>query len=265
MLGHLRRLVLFLATVVCVLLPAFDARAEDRGKKTCAADLASCPITGCATEGTEDGLVNKIKRTIPPAGTPIRLTFEDFFHLQDQATDLVGQKEDLNEATRAKLRELTLKSSTRRVSEGNLVELIGFVVGLPTRPKASGAEGVNCRLSGVANNDFHIPMALNSDDTEFEGIVVEMIPQNRNEGWTVKKLKRIARETRPVAVRGQLFYDNNHVVNDDPDDVIGGQPKRHSLWEIHPVTGFLVCMKANKKCGQNLNSPQWRKLEDLPN
>ena len=87
-----------------------------------------------------------------------------------------------------------LKSSTRTVSEGNLVELTGFLIGLPNRPGASGAESVNCRLSGMSNSDFHIPMGLNADDSEFEGIVVEMIPQDRNAGWTTKKLKRAARE-----------------------------------------------------------------------
>jgi hypothetical protein len=115
----------------------------------------------------------------------------------------------------------------------------------------------------VGNVDFHIPMVADDDDTEFEGIVVEMIPQDRNEGWTSKKLKRTARERRPVTVRGQLFYDNKHLVNDDPDDVVPRQPKRHSLWEIHPVTAFLVCMARNKKCGPN--SQQWRKLEQIFN
>jgi hypothetical protein len=106
-------------------------------------------------------------------------------------------------------------------------------------------------------------MVADPEDTEFEGIVVEMIPQDRNEGWTSKKLKRTARQSRRVIVRGQLFYDNKHLVNDDPDDVVPRQPKLHSLWEIHPVTEFLVCMAANKKCGPK--SQQWRKLEQVWN
>jgi len=180
---------------------------------------------------------------------------------QDQATRLVGQNQDLSQAQRNQLRGLSLKSATRTVSEGDLVEFRGFLIGLPTRPGASGAESVNCRLSGASNSDFHIPMSLNADDSEFEGIVVEMIPQDRNPGWTTKKLKRAAREGRPVIVRGQLFYDNKHLVNDDPDEPLHGQPKRHSLWEIHPVTALLVCMTANKKCTQ---LSQFRKLEQIP-
>jgi hypothetical protein len=219
-------------------------------------------MSGCEEEGSAHALGNTLKRTIPPAGTPIKLSFDDFGHLQDQATELVGQNKDLTREDRNKLRELSLKSSNRKVSEGNLVELTGFLIGLPTRPGASGAESVNCRLSGVSNSDFHIPMGRNADDSEFEGIVVEMIPQDRNEGWTTKKLKRVAREARPVIVRGQLFYDNKHFVNDDPDEPRQGQPKRHSLWEIHPVTALLVCMTPNKKCTQ---SNQWKMLEDVFN
>jgi hypothetical protein len=48
----------------------------------------------------------------------------------------------------------------------------------------------------------------------------------------------------PVLVVGGLLYDNEHLVNDDPSQPKGGQPKRFSLWEIHPITEFLVCEQA---------------------
>jgi hypothetical protein len=263
------RLPVFLLSCVAIIfasaLTFSDARGQAHSKKPCADNLASCPITGCEEEGSEHALTNQLKRTVPAAGTPIKLTFEDFSFLQDQATTLVGQNQDLSQEDRNQLRGLRLESSNQTVSEGDLVELTAFLAatGLPNRPGPSGAESVNCRLSGVKNVDFHIPMVADPDDTEFEGIVVEMIPQDRNKKWTSKKLKRIAREHRQVTVRGQLFYDNKHLVNDDPDDVVPRQPKRHSLWEIHPVTEFLVCMSANKKCGPN--SQQRRKLEQVFN
>jgi hypothetical protein len=224
-------------------------------------DLASCPMSGCEPATSPHGIGNTAKRTIPPAGTPVKLTFDDFAALQDLADEVVDQNTDLTKAERGKLRELNLKSPNRTVSEGDLVELTGFLIGLPHRPGASGAESVNCRLTGVRNSDFHIPMARHASDSEFEGIVVEMIPQGRNEAWTTKKLKNIAAEKRPVMVRGQLFYDNKHLVNDDPDEPKDGQPKRFSLWEIHPVTEFLVCMTASKKCTKQ---SQFEALEDIP-
>lgn len=236
--------------------------AESKGKR-CAAELSACPSRGCAPAGSPEAALNELKRTVPNGGTAVRLTFDDFAELQDQATELVDQKKPIE--NRNVLRNLNLKSQNRKVAEGDFVEVIGYITGLPTRPKPSGPESVNCRISGAVNNDIHIPLAANAGETEFEGIVVEMIPQNRSEGWTPKKLKRIAKEERPVLVRGQLFYDNMHLVNDDPDDVAASEPKRFSLWELHPVTQFLVCITANKKCNrQNITSKQWKRLEQLP-
>jgi hypothetical protein len=86
----------------------------------------------------------------------------------------------------------------------------------------------------------------------------------RFEGWTPAKLKKIAKEERLVVVRGQLLNDSPHVVNDDPDEEKGGQPKRMSLWEIHPVTELFVCMTAKKKCNvKNVKTQQWIKLENV--
>lgn len=120
---------------------------------------------------------------------------------------------------------------------------------------------MNCRLTGMDNN-VHVPMARHPEDTEFEGIVVEMMPQGRSTGWTIRKLRRFTRKGRPVLVRGQLFYDNKHEVNGDPDDVKAGQPKRFSLWEVRPVTEFQVCMTASKKCDpKKVTQPQWKRLE----
>ena len=255
------RIILLSCLAVVFAAMVFDA-AFAAGKKSCEKNLASCPTSGCEEEGSPHALGNTLKRTIPPAGTPIKLNFDHFAELQDQANHLVGQDEDLNQEQRAKLRGLKLTSPDVTVSEGDLVELTAaFLIGLPNRPGASGAESVNCRLSGMKNSDFHIPVGRHASDSEFEGIVVEMIPQGRNEKWTTKKLKQIAEDKRPVIIRGQLFYDNKHLVNDDPDEAKPGQPKRHSLWEIHPVTALLVCMTANKKCTK---SNQFKKLEDLP-
>jgi len=233
-------------------------------KPPCAADLDACPDTGCAEPGSDEALVNQLKRSEPEEGLPVRLTLDDFERLQSQADELVGQNVSLNRAARHRLRDLPLKSSEQLVSEGDLVEVLGYLVGLPHRPKASGPESVNCRLSGGDNNDYHIPLARDPEDTEFEGIVVEMIPQDRPDGWTVGKLRRIARERRPVLVRGQLFYDNLHQVNDDPDNVRAGQPKRFALWEVHPVTEFHVCMTPNKKCDpKKVKEPRWKRLEKV--
>ena len=134
------------------------------------------------------------------------------------------------------------------MSEGDLVELRGFVIQDSPRPKPAEPESVNCRLTKAENNDIHIPIVEDNEDQEFAAIVVEVIPQGRPDGWKSKKLKRAARDDRPVIVRGRLFYDNKHLVNGDQDRD-NGEPKRFSLWEIHPVSAFYVCFRADRKCG----------------
>lgn len=47
--------------------------------------------TGCSSAGSEHGLVNQLKRTIPSEGAPTRLTFETFSQLQSEAVQLVDQ------------------------------------------------------------------------------------------------------------------------------------------------------------------------------
>ena len=147
--------------------------------------------------------------------------------------------------------------------EGDLVELRGFIVQDSPRPKPSGPESVNCRLTRAANNDIHIPIVEEAQDEEFAAIVVEMIPQARPGSWNPTKLKGAARGERPVIIRGRLFYDNKHEVNDDSEHD-NGQPKRFSLWEIHPISEFWVCIRADRKCGETLSKPKdWKKLADF--
>jgi len=147
------------------------------------------------------------------------------------------------------------------VGEGDLAEIIGFIAVSPanSRPHANASgESVNCRLPGSENNDFHISLTPRPNGSEFEGIVVEMVPQERHENWTAAQLRRVQQARRMVRVRGQLFFDNHHKVNSDPQNNITNQPKRISLWEIHPVTEFDVCTTAT--C--TADGAGWQALEE---
>ena len=117
-------LQVFVAAVVFVAtLPVYAAGRS----KACATDLASCPINGCATQGSPDALVNKIKRTVPKSGTPTRLTLDDFERLQEQADTAVGQHKSLTTQQRRRLRSLPVSSG--QVSEGDLVEVVTMLAG----------------------------------------------------------------------------------------------------------------------------------------
>src|SRR5438445_1526918 len=222
-----------LTTAVILLLCAAGetGAARRNAPPPCAADLKSCPEQGCADAGTSEGYVNQLKRTWPAARSPVILTLEDYQRLQEQADGLVGQGVPLGEKERRKLRGL--RSRTGRLGEGDLVQVRGYIVGQPAY--ARGAESVNCRLTGAANSDFRITLAAEPDATEFDGITVVMIPHWRPVRWTLAGLARLSQAGGPVMVLGQLFYDSEHKVNDDPDQEVQGQPKRGSRWEIHQV------------------------------
>jgi uncharacterized protein YgiM (DUF1202 family) len=209
----------------------------------CQTDLASCPATGCAALNSPQALINQLKRTVPVGTTAFLLSFDDFAHLQQQADSLVGEGKELAASGRAQLRGLAVTAG--QVSEADLVSLLGFLVGVP---HASSGESANCNLAGEANNDYHIPFSNDANNSDFQGIVLEMIPQNRPAVWNLGDLTQVENEHRLVMVTGGLLYDNLHRVNADPDHPQGGEPRRFSLWEIHPITQFMVCTKMDNSC-----------------
>jgi Bacterial SH3 domain len=221
----------------------------------CAGGLDACPTKGCAVSGSAKALANEAKRKVPPEGPPpTTLTLSDFAALQEQADGLVGEGSEIPD--RSLLRDLAVAEGT--VSEGSLVQLVGFIAeGL--EPHANTGESVNCRLRAKADNDFHINVAENTGEDEFSGVVVEMIPQDRSPSWTLAKLKTLQARKRMVKVVGGLFYDEAHIVNADPSHPVPGQPKRISLWEIHPIQKFLVCNKTTGSCDPTDDS-QWTPL-----
>ena len=225
----------------------------------CVADLAHCPLNGCAAANTKHAIFNQTKRRVPAASTTLtEIDFADLLTLQQKANQLVGQGSELSAADRAKLKNLAVKNGT--VREGSRARITGFIATGPLKPHANTGESVNCRLKNPPNNDFHISLVENNNGTEFQGIVIEMIPQNRSAGWTLAKLAKVQNERRRVLVTGALFYDNEHVTNDDPADDLNGQPRRFSLWELHPITSFLVCKDAGGNCDPG-KPTDWTKLE----
>lgn len=210
----------------------------------CANDLTSCPVTGCASppDGSH-GIMNQLKQTVPSSTSATMLTFDDFAGLQQQADNSVGEDKELTADDRAQLKGLTVSSG--QVSEGDLVSLLGYLVGTP---HPNTGESVNCNLKGEPNNDYHIPFSNDPNNTDFQGIVVEMIPQNRPAAWNLGNLTQVENNQQLVMVTGGLFYDNLHRVNGDPNNPQSGQPHRFSLWEIHPITQFMVCTKADNSC-----------------
>ena len=194
--------------------------------------------TGCSAAGSAHGLVNQSKRTVPPPGTPSTLTFETFSQLQSAAVELVDQGVEIPPTERDKIKSIETTEGT--VGEGSRVRLVAFLS--DGTPHPNTGESVNCNLRGESNNDIHIPVTETKNGSEFEAIVVEMIPQGRPANLTSNEVETLRGQV--LLIEGGLFYDNLHFANGDASNPIAGQPKRFSLWEIHPVTSVKVCQKA---------------------
>ena len=226
----------------------------------CAEELRDCKPHGCAEPESKRGLFNKAKNHLPTGTRALTLSFADLKALQRQADEVVEQGTELTQEQRDSLSGFRVTNG--RAGEGKLVRLTGFIAeGLDPHAN-SGGESVNCRLRTAANNDFHISIARLPSHSEFQGVVAEMIPHDRPAGWTIRKLKQVKQRRLLVMLVGGLFYDNDHVVNADPTDNLRGEPKRFSLWEIHPITKFFVCKRAGNACSAS-NSSHWTRLEDF--
>jgi hypothetical protein len=235
------------------------ASQDDPDNQVCAATLDACPARGCAKEGSWEAEANAMKRRRPESDkAAVLLTFDDLKSLQKQADEKVGQGPyDLTPHGYQKLTDLNVSAGS--VSEGDLVRVVAYIAkGQDGLHVNKAGESVNCNLKRTYDNDFHIPVVAMPGDTEFKGIVVEMIPQARPSAWTIDALKKIQAKGTQVLVVGGLSYDKVHYVSDDPDHPFKDEPDRMSLWEIHPITDFLVCKR--DQCDPNRQS-DWANLE----
>lgn len=226
-------------------------------------EFETCPPRGCYAPNTPGALFNEAKRRLPIGTNPVILSFADLEQMQTQVGNRLGlrsQNKALSAAERAQLQNITVTNGI--VGESTLVKIIGYIPagkGL----KEGSVETVNCKFKDVSQKDIHIPLAPRLTSTEYQGIVIEMIPQNRSPQWNLAKLKRVRAANRKVMVIGGLFYDNEHLVNPNPARPLNGHSKRFSIWEIHPVTQFFVCSRPNNSC-TNTNMNGWIPLESYP-
>lgn len=278
--------------VALIFCSPYASGAAPKQKKACKPSLSACPSSGCATPNSPDGVENVLKHHQPKADVDklSSLTVADFIELQCQTDARFGKdttgrlKAGLkcpktataqqpgcqsyhspSKAVRAKCLsafQLPGQPGNKKVSEGSYAQLTGFLAIPESKsgpPKANtSGESVNCKLTGTDVNDFHINIVSSPTATEFDGVVVEMIPQDRDAGWTLSKLKQAQKKKIQVRVRGNLMLDNKHRVNGSGKDD-HGQPKRSSLWELHPVMEFDVCTQ--KKCAPESDTG-WEALED---
>lgn len=215
---------------------------------------SECGLQG---SGGDEANQNMAKNNFCAIGTPADMIIDDFTNLQTQVNDDPSIPfGDTSENGRPKGPAVN-RAPLQALGEGNLVRIQAYVL----FGRQEGAESVNCENS-VANeaafHDIHIELVSDSTVTdECSGIVAEMIPHHRPDTWTADNVEQVATAKLPVRVTGQLFFDSSHFPCQNGAGV-GDNPKRVSLWEIHPIYQFEVCSSGDCNSGTGwLPLDQW--------
>lgn len=215
---------------------------------------------GLAGSGGVEAAQNSLKNNFCAAGTPQTISIPDLANLQTEvANDPTINFGDEGTPTRPKGPTVN-RAPLQKLGEGKLVSLQGYVL----FARSEGPESVNCGTS-VPNtapfHDVHIEIVDSSAVTdECAGVVAEMIPHHRPDTWTAGAIQAVARAKQPVRVTGQLFFDSSHF------PCQGGQgvrenPKRISLWEIHPIYTFETCPGSCNSSSGWVPLDEWMKAQ----
>ncbi|HTS37154.1 MAG TPA: hypothetical protein VMH04_15875 [Candidatus Solibacter sp.] len=179
----------------------------------------------------------------------------------------------------------TLADTFAPIGEGNIHSVVAFLyfaedTGAGTPPNS---ETCNCKLTTPGTFDYHLgigfdpalaaiakthPLQTSAAMTKLEkaSVVAEMTPftrSSRHPKWTIDRVAAL--QGQQIKVVGQLMSDNEHF--NKKDDC--GFPKhksscwRSTVWEIHPVTQFLVCT-ASAGCSDSSPDSDWTSLDDMP-
>jgi hypothetical protein len=211
------------------------AAKKKKPKNTCGATSSQsdgdCPVEGCGG----DSLLNRRKNLKTPASHPETYTRSDFVKLKFPASWNSG----------------TSRTLLKKWGEGTAVTYDAFLLKVKNYP--SGAESCNCNLTLNENNDFHLVTGHKSTTPEDDSITGEITPRLRPDGWTITKLRKLAKDKAYVRLTGYLMLDTQHVGK--------SVPARVTHWEIHPVTSFKVCTESVASCKAGNG---WQNLSDFP-
>lgn len=216
---------------------------------------AQCGLAGAGSgpEGQQD----MTKNNFCAKGTPQAITIADLTDLQSQVlANTAINFGSANQGTRKK-GPTTNRAPLKKLGEGKLVTLKAFVL----IARQEGGESVNCGKSvpdGALFHDIHISLVGSpSVVDECSGVVAEMSPHHRPDAWTHGNVEKVSQAKLPVRVTGQLYFDSSHFPCSGGQGAGEGNPKRVSLWEIHPIYKFEVCTADCDAAGTWVALDQW--------
>jgi hypothetical protein len=191
-----------------------------------------CPKEECGG----DPELNKRKNLVTAVTVPTEYKRHDFVVLKFPAQWSSGQK-----------RTPLLKDW----GEGRPVAYEAYL--LKVKHYKDGMEACNCNLKLDENNDFHLVTGHKKTTAEDDSITGEITPRFRLDGWTLKKLQKLADDKAYIRIEGYLMLDTQHLNS--------SVPARVTDWEIHPVTKMQVCAGSVVSCKAGNN---WQELSDFP-
>jgi hypothetical protein len=200
---------------------------------------ALCGLGG--TPGPESSQ-NEAKNNFCALGAAGPITIQQMVNLQTsvQANKAISFGNSDKHPLSAQPGPMTNRAPLQALGEGKPVVLQGFVFAAAQE----GEESVNCGKAvpnAAVDHDIHISIVDSASNTnECSGIVAEMIPHHRPTAWTPSALTAVAKAHLMVRVTGQLMFDSSHTPC-VAGAAIAGDPKRASLWEVHPIYRFEVC------------------------
>jgi hypothetical protein len=235
--------------------------------------------SGCnSSSQAYDPYLNFLKNTTDFSGVaPPASFFSTLEQFQAKEQQLQATEQQLG-VTLGKGNHDKFAESLKKLGEGSLQGVLGYLYAVKAETGGSG-ETSNCKLSqNEADVDFHIFIGFDSNlaaqiitqpdsatlSDKGKSTVVEMTPHYRaafQPNWTSDLVKSM--RGRKVKIVGQLIVDNDHNSTKDNCGLKGAGSScwRATIWELHPVTKFQVCMAAGNDC--DLNSSDWVELEKM--
>ena len=212
---------------------------------------SDCGSSGQPGQTAPETEQNSAKNNFCATGTPKPITVDQMRALQTQ----VQADKSINFGSRVHpLSDEPGPASDRaalvEMGEGTLRVLEGYVL----IARQEGKEMVNCETTPPnvpASHDIHISIVASAGQVhgdECESVVAEMSPHHRPDSWREANVQKVALGHKRVRVTGQLFFDSSHSPCID-GKTEAGDPRRSSLWEIHPIYKFEVCPKGTCAAG----------------
>jgi len=206
-----------------------------------------CGLSGIGG-ATPEGVQDSVKNNFCAKGIPRAVSLADLTGLQSkvEANPAINFG-SAGRGTRKKGPTIN-RAPLQKLGEGKLVTLSKVYVLIA---RQEGGESVNCGkdVEGkptVLDHDIHISLVsspnLDPAKDECSSVVAEMSPHYRPDSWTHGNVERLAKAQLPVRVTGQLYFDSSHFPCSGGKSAGQGNPSRVSLWEIHPIYKFEVCI-----------------------